>query len=57
MTYSHLAATEVAGGSWNPLSGLSVDNRFGFRVAVGGWATLEYEVELELAASGTIARL
>ena len=49
-----LGATEVAAGTWNPLSGLSVDNRFGFRVAVDGWATLEYEVELELAASGTL---
>ena len=49
-----LGDTEVASGTWNPLSGLSVDNRFGFRVAVDGWATLEYEVELELAVSGTL---
>ena len=49
-----LGATQVGLGPWFPATGLNIDNRFGFRVKVDGWATLEYEVELELGAAGTI---
>ena len=49
-----LGTTEVGLGPWFPAVGFNVNNRFGFRVKVDGWATLEYEVELELGAAGNI---